>query len=237
MEQKAVATAEQVKAKALAEYEKAKAQGFFSHFGDYNKEILQPLMRVSSISVDAIKAELLGTLTLSPPNPEAGFVFCKPRVYSVIHAARRGYPSSLHCPLPVPRKRSAILTHAHARSVAEHADNVMALLLGIAEGLTVALLGGGYASLIWNGVIGYAIAYRLYWVLLCFQEPAQMKMYLYLIASYLFFTILFTFGAAQKFSLVAAAIYALKAFCNLQMLVSGVSLYKAKEGGSVGSMV
>ncbi len=71
----ALEKANQAKAMAEAAFNKAKEEGYFSGFAEYNVEILRPLKRVNEFSIEAVKAEVMGTLTFKPPNPEASFIF------------------------------------------------------------------------------------------------------------------------------------------------------------------
>jgi len=184
MDQQAVAQkAEEAKAAAIAAYQKAKEKGYFSHFNEYNESIIRPLKRVQSVNVEAVKSELIGTLTLSPPNPEANFIFY----------------------------------------------NVMALLLGIAESLFVGLiLGGGFISLIWNGALGYMVAYTVYWNMLCSQEPTFMLYTLGFLVLYCLYTFFMMYSTLLL--VIPACIFAVKCFCNLQMVISGYALYKGVGG-------
>lgn len=59
---------------AMAAYEKANAEGFFSHFGEYNKQILRPLEHVQDVSVESAKSEILATLVMKPKDPRNGFI-------------------------------------------------------------------------------------------------------------------------------------------------------------------
>jgi len=172
-----------VKEGALAAFEKAKAEGFFSHFNQFHEEILKPLQRAGDVTVDSVKAELIGTLTFAPPNPAANFVFY----------------------------------------------NVMALLVGLSESLFVGLiLGGGFLSLVWNGVAGYSAAYTLYWVMTAYTDPKAMQFCLAFLVLYCAFTIYMTLHTLLY--VLPAILYAIKAFCNLQCLVSGYYLFKNAGG-------
>ena len=65
-------------AMAKQAFEKAKCNGFFSHFCEFNEEILKPLKRVPQLPVEPLhrlKAEVLGTLTFRPSSPDTTFVF------------------------------------------------------------------------------------------------------------------------------------------------------------------
>ena len=53
--------------------------------------------------------------------------------------------------------------------------NGLALLFGIAESLVAALAGGGLLSLAWNGCASYCVAYTLYWLMVCYQDPKLMQ--------------------------------------------------------------
>ena len=114
---------------AKASYELAKEKGFFSHFMEYNMEIINPLKNAQSVTVDGVKEEVIATLKLQPKNAREGFVLY----------------------------------------------NGLALLFGIAESLIGALAGGGLLSLAWNGGASYCVAYTLYWLMVCHQDPKLMQ--------------------------------------------------------------
>jgi len=188
LKEKAAAAA----AAARTAFDKAKTEGFFSHFGDFNEEIFKPLKRVHEFSWESVKAEVLGTISLHPPNPSSEFVFF----------------------------------------------NVMALLFGIAESLIAYFfIGDSLISLIWNGGVGYCVAYTIYWIMLCNQSKNLMFGALIFLALYVAFTIWMTWSTLVF--VVPAILYAIKAFCNVEMLISGFWLYKEVAGDSLlpGSMV
>jgi len=75
----AVTMAKEAGAKAMTvaqeAFAKAQSEGFFSHFMEYNQEILEPLKHSSEFSVEAAKTEVIATLMLKPANPKNGFKF------------------------------------------------------------------------------------------------------------------------------------------------------------------
>jgi hypothetical protein len=92
--QQAIEAAEKGKAAALAIFEKAKAEGFFSHFTEYNTELLMPWTMLTSNEdfmgkpdlkekglylFNALVTEIKAALTLSPATPEPSF-----KLYNVL---------------------------------------------------------------------------------------------------------------------------------------------------------
>ena len=67
---------------AKAAYAKALEEGFFSHFKEYNEEIVKPLKNIEAASFDAAKTEVMATVTLQASNPLVSF-----RLYNVIALA------------------------------------------------------------------------------------------------------------------------------------------------------
>ena len=55
-------------------YTLAEKEGFFSHFGAYNEEILRPLKNAGEFTADGVKKEILATLMLQPLDARSGFV-------------------------------------------------------------------------------------------------------------------------------------------------------------------
>lgn len=56
---------------------KAEAEGFLSHFGDYNKAIIKPLEHANTVTLDGVKNEIFATLGSCPPKPAdpiSGFI-------------------------------------------------------------------------------------------------------------------------------------------------------------------
>jgi len=70
----------QAKETALAAFEKAKAEGFFSHYMEYNKHLLMPwsmfqeVQASGHLNAEGLKEEAMKYLTLSPTNPAGNFV-------------------------------------------------------------------------------------------------------------------------------------------------------------------
>jgi hypothetical protein len=176
--------AEEAKKMALAAYALAAEKGFFSHFAEYNDEILNPIKHAKEgdFEVEALKAEVIQTFKLAPTNPRQSFVLC----------------------------------------------NVIALLLGIIESLLMALLGHGIFSLLWNGAIGYAIAYTLYWTMTCSGEKKLMFYSQCFIVLYILFNVYMMLETAIY--VVPAALYGTKAFVDVLQLINGFVLYKEVAG-------
>jgi len=91
---KAVQAAEEAKAKAEAVYAQAKELGFFSHFSEYNIELITPGMKLMQdetliaqgtlqekglYMIEKVKAEVMGHITFDPPTPLESF-----RLYNVL---------------------------------------------------------------------------------------------------------------------------------------------------------
>eukprot|EP00325_Prymnesiales_sp_UTEX-LB-985_P002974 CAMPEP_0174714832 /NCGR_PEP_ID=MMETSP1094-20130205/19418_1 /TAXON_ID=156173 /ORGANISM="Chrysochromulina brevifilum, Strain UTEX LB 985" /LENGTH=207 /DNA_ID=CAMNT_0015914273 /DNA_START=31 /DNA_END=654 /DNA_ORIENTATION=+ len=161
---------------------KAKQEGFFSGFVDYNTEIIRPFKEFNDFSGDALKQEIIATLKLSPTSPRNGFVLY----------------------------------------------NVVALFFGIIESILAYLLGGGIISLIWNGALGYIIAYTLYWTVTCYRQPRAMQFALAFLLLYVLFSVWMAFKTILF--VIPAALYGVKAFINLLQLVNGVKLLQEQIG-------
>jgi len=115
--------------------------------------------------------------------------------------------------------------------------NVFALLFGILESILGYFLGGGLISLLWNGVASYAVAYTLYWSVVCFGNPTFMKYALLFLVLYVAFSV--WMAVSTLILVIPAALYGAKAFINLLQLINGYALWKAMAGpdASVFSMV
>lgn len=106
--------------------------------------------------------------------------------------------------------------------------NVIALLLGIAESFIFAALGNGYFSLLWNGALGYFVAYTLYWTMTCIKDKAYMFYSLIFVCLYIAFNVMM--GLRTLIFVVPAALYFAKALCDVLMLINGFQLYKGVAG-------
>lgn len=170
---------------------KAKELGFFSHFSDYNQEIISPFKEVQSRDLDTLKDEIIATLKLAPTSPRNGFVFF----------------------------------------------NVLALVFGILESILGYFLGAGILSLIWNGVLGYFIAYTLYWTVTCAGNAMWMRYALLFLLLYVVFNV--WLAVSTLIFVIPAALYGAKAFVNLLQLLNGYALLKEmiKPDESVFSLV
>lgn len=75
---RAVEAAGAASEKAQAAYAKAKEAGFFSHFSEYNQEILTPFAQFKGGDFKeqllSMKDDALATLMLTPKEPKAGFI-------------------------------------------------------------------------------------------------------------------------------------------------------------------
>lgn len=185
---KGIATTKAAEAKKALEdaYAKAQAEGFFSHFAEYNVEILKPAERFKGADVKesllAVKDEALATVMLKPSDPAAGFVFY----------------------------------------------NVLALVLGIAESIIFAIFGHGLFSLIWNGAIGYIIAYTMYWTMVCSGKKPYMFYTLCFLALYVVFNVYM--AVSTLLYVIPACLYGAKAFVDVLQLICGFELYKKVAG-------
>jgi len=170
------------KTKVTDAYELAKEKGFFSHFMEYNMEIINPLKNAQSVTIDGVKEEIIATLKLQPKNARDGFVLY----------------------------------------------NGLALLFGIAESLIVALTGGGFLSLAWNGCASYCVAYTLYWLMLCYKDPKLMQYALVFLCLYIAFSVYMVLETLIY--VLPAVLYGSKAFVNVLQLLTGFQLLKAALG-------
>ena len=192
--------AEQAKDAALGAYAKANELGFFSHFTEYNQELLTPgmkLMQNETIAaqptlkekglymLEVAKAEILGHMTLDPPTPKESF-----RLY-----------------------------------------NVLGFWLGVFESLIFALFGHGLMSIAWNGAVGYAIAYTLYWTMTQAEVQKLQFWAMVFIALYIGFNIYM--GLSYLIYVLPSALYFAKAFCDVLMAINGYKLYKVIAGDSL----
>jgi len=193
----AVETAEKAKDAALGAFEQAKELGFFSHFTEYNQELLTPglkLMQNEQLAaqpdlkskalymVEAVKAEVMGHMTLDPPTPVDSF-----RLY-----------------------------------------NVLGFWIGVTESIIFSIFGHGIISLVWNGAVGYAIAYTLYWLMTCAKVPKLQFFALCFIALYVVFNCYM--GLKYLIFVLPSALYFTKAFCDVLMAINGYKLYKQIAG-------
>jgi hypothetical protein len=194
--------ADKAKKLALAAYEKAKEEGFFSHIMPYTQELLMPWTLITTDEglqsqpdvqgkamylLNNLKTEVIAASTLSPATPEPSF-----KMY-----------------------------------------NVIGFWLGVFESLIFAFFGHGFLSLAWNGALGFAIAYTLFWTMTCFKQQKFMFYSLILIALYVLFNVYM--GMKTLIFVVPSALYFGKALCDALMLVNGFVLYKAVVGD--GSLV
>ena len=197
---KATEAASKAKEAALGAYASANELGFFSHFSEYNQELLTPglkLMQDETLAgqptikekalymFDIAKNEILGHLTLDPPTPKESF-----RVY-----------------------------------------NVIGFWLGVFESLIFALFGHGIISLVWNGAVGYGIAYTLYWTMTQAEVQKLQFWAMVFIALYIGFNVYM--GLSTLLYVVPAALYFSKAFCDVLMAINGYKLYKVIAGDSL----
>merc|ERR1711871_1316247 len=106
--------------------------------------------------------------------------------------------------------------------------NVIGLWIGIFESLIFSLLGHGLFSLIWNGGIGFLLAYTMFFTMIISKTPKYMFYGLCLIALYVLFNVYM--GMKTLLFVVPAALYFTKALCDLLMLVNGFVLYKQVIG-------
>lgn len=217
---KALAAAEQAKALALAAFEKAKSEGFFSHFQQYNEELIMceslcfRLCHVHACCVYAClhmsRASPLSTVT------SAHICVCRPW-----KRLQDGIPT-------LEDVKTEILTTLQM-SPANPTNgfilyNVLGFWLGVTESLLYAVLGHGLLSLVWNGAFGYAIAYTLYWAVTCSQEKPYMFYSGIFLGLYVVFNV---FMALQTLLyVVPPTLYLGKALCDVLMLVNGFKLYK-----------
>ena len=100
--------------------------------------------------------------------------------------------------------------------------------LGAFESLIVALFGGGFFSIVWNVVLGFAVAYTLYWTMTYAPEPKLMKYALLFICLYVVFNVYM--GLQNLLFVLPAVLYFGKALCDALMLISGYHLLKDQIG-------
>merc|ERR1712196_31455 len=102
--------------------------------------------------------------------------------------------------------------------------NVFAFLFGVLESIFAYFITGSWLSLIWNGLLGYGIAYTLYWVMTCSGNARLMQGGLLFIVLYVAFNIWMTMNTL--IFVLPAVLYGAKAFLNLLMLINGYKLLK-----------
>lgn len=197
---KVTAAAAETKAKAEAAFASANELGFFSHFSEYNLELINPAQKLmadqSLMSAPTIKekglymfekakAEVMGHVTFDPPTPKESF-----QLY-----------------------------------------NVLGFWLGVLESVFFALFGHGLISLAWNGAVGYAIAYTLYWTMTCCNIQKIQFYAMVFIALYIGFNVYM--GISTLIYVLPSALYFSKAFCDCLMFINGYKMYKAIAGDSL----
>ena len=109
--------------------------------------------------------------------------------------------------------------------------NVLGFWLGVLESLFFALFGHGLISLAWNGAVGYAIAYTLYWTMTCCNIQKFQFYAMVFIALYIGFNIYM--GLSTLIFVLPSALYFSKAFCDALMFINGYKMYKAIAGDSM----
>lgn len=178
--------ATQAKDLAMAAYQKALDEGFFSHVQQYLQDMLMPWKRIDGgIDPMALKDEVLLTLQLKSPDPSKGFILY----------------------------------------------NVLAFYLGVFESLVMVLFGHSALSFLWNGALGFCIAYTLYWTITCARQKNYMFFSLIFIALYVAFNAFMALNTLIY--VVPACFYAAKGLVELLQLANGFVLYKEVAGANL----
>ena len=106
--------------------------------------------------------------------------------------------------------------------------NLLALVLGIVESIVFAILGHGVFSLLWNGAVGYLLAYTMYWAMVGSPKKPHMFYTLCFLALYILFNVHMALSTLRY--VLPACLYGAKALVGVLQLICGVELYKAVAG-------
>lgn len=109
--------------------------------------------------------------------------------------------------------------------------NALALWFGIAESIIFGIFGHGFLSLLWNGALGYCIAYTMYWTMTCYKEPKLRFYTLCFLALYIVFNVYMTLHTLIY--VLPAALYGTKAAIDVLQFICGLELYKEVNGGAL----
>eukprot|EP00965_Chrysotila_dentata_P212084 6186831-Pleurochrysis_carterae.AAC.1 len=102
--------------------------------------------------------------------------------------------------------------------------NVLSFYFGVLESLLGLAFGLGLLSLLWNLLLGYFIAYTLFWGMLCKKTKKIMFWSMVLLVTYV---VLCAVEVVLSFTLISSLImYLLKLLSALLMAINGYVLYK-----------
>ena len=106
--------------------------------------------------------------------------------------------------------------------------NALGFWLGIVE----TLFDSSKLGIAWNGVVGFIVAYTLYWTMTCSNSLPYAKTAMFgslcFIALYILFNLYM--GYKTLLYIVPACMYFGKALCDVLMIINGYHLYKPVAG-------
>lgn len=108
-----------------------------------------------------------------------------------------------------------------------HIWNATAFYVGVVESLVGLAFGNGYLSLIFNVLVGYIVAYTLFWGMLCKRTKKVMFWTMFLLVAYAAFC---AFQIVLSFAMIFSLImYAFKFLSTCFMAANGFVLYKRQH--------
>lgn len=206
------ATIGKAKEVALSAYARAEEEGLFSHFGDFNEDLITP---VKGIMTDQ-------NLAAAPTYKDKALYLLDQAKTELVKTFSLQEQLFLQ-----PGSSQQIVEECKARYILY---NTVGFWLGVLEAVITGLFGNGWLSILFNGVLAYMIAYLCFWCICCAAKPKYMFWALAFICLYTAFCL--GMGWAFFFPLILPGIlYYAKGFCCVLLGINGYFIYREAYTG------